>query len=364
MNVKEFFQRYKIACIGSLGMVPVFLAIGISINLPETEKTEEIKVAEKTVETKEETKKTEKLSSFVKGMKDLYVEQNAKDVDWLKGVTYDKQKVKEVTADGKAVKLDKAGVYDLVYKITGKDNAKEEKSVKVTVVDSKKSQELANNGKEVLISKNGVKKAEKDADKKTEEKKETAVASAKDKAAEDKKEDKKAEEPKPEQQNQAPAGDNAGAAPDTGNASQPSGGNEPSGGDNSGGEAQQPSQPAPEQPSAPEQKPSEPSKPAEPEKQWNEPVYEDCWVVDQAAWDEVIEEPVYEMVERCICNQCGADITSDPWGHLEQSAISGGNCGGYHSDWQQVQTGTTTRTIHHDEQGHYEPVLVQEGYWS
>ncbi|WP_287971349.1 hypothetical protein [Blautia sp.] len=358
MNVKEFFQRYKIACIGSLGMVPVLLAIGISINLPETEKTEEIKVAEKTVETKEETKKTEKLSSFVKGMKDLYVEQNAKDVDWLKGVTYDKQKVKEVTADGKAVKLDKPGAYDLVYKITGKDNAKEEKSVKVTVVDSKKSQELANNGKEVLLSKNEVKKAEKEADKKTEEKKETAVASAKDKAAEDKKEDKKAEEPKPEQQNQAPAGDNAGAAPDTGNASQPSGGNESSGGGNGGAAAPQPSQPAPEQPSTPEQKPSEPSKPAEPEKQWHEPVYDKVWVVDKAAWDETIEEPVYGMVPHWFCNTCQEDITADPEGHVDETMHAG-----YYSDWRKEPTGTTTKVIHHEEEGHFEKKLIKEGYW-
>lgn len=97
---------------------------------------------------------------------------------------------------------------------------------------------------------------------------------------------------------------------------------------------------------------------------WHEPVYEQQWVVDQAAWDETVSEPIYENIELCICNGCGADITSDPWGHLESQMLDGNMaCSGYHSEWQQVQTGTNTYTIHHDEIGHYENVLVQEGYW-
>lgn len=34
-----------------------------------------------------------------------------------------------------------------------------------------------------------------------------------------------------------------------------------------------------------------------------------------------------------ICNQCGADITDDPWGHLRGSMLSGGNCGSYHGEY-------------------------------
>ena len=67
-------------------------------------------------------------------------------------------------------------------------------------------------------------------------------------------------------------------------------------------------------------------------------------VLVQAAYDEQV--PITEMKEHSICNQCGADITSDPWGHLEQSAVNGGNCGGYHSEWREVVTGYNT--IHHD----------------
>lgn len=67
-------------------------------------------------------------------------------------------------------------------------------------------------------------------------------------------------------------------------------------------------------------------------------------VLVQAAYDEQV--PVTEMEEFSICNQCGADITADPWGHLEQSAVNGGNCGGYHSEWREVVTGY--QTVHHD----------------
>lgn len=67
-------------------------------------------------------------------------------------------------------------------------------------------------------------------------------------------------------------------------------------------------------------------------------------VLVQAAYDEQV--PITEMKEFSICNQCGADITGDPWGHLEQSAVNGGNCGGYHSERREVVTGYNT--IHHD----------------
>ena len=67
-------------------------------------------------------------------------------------------------------------------------------------------------------------------------------------------------------------------------------------------------------------------------------------VLVQAAYDEQV--PITEMKEFSICNQCGADITGDLWGHLEQSAVNGGNCGGYHSEWREVVTGY--KTVHHD----------------
>lgn len=104
--------------------------------------------------------------------------------------------------------------------------------------------------------------------------------------------------------------------------------------------------------SKPSSKPSNSSKPAEhthnwvaqyktvnvPEKGHNEQV------LVQGAYDEQV--PITEMKEFSICNQCGADITSDPWGHLEQSAVNGGNCGGYHSEWRETVVGY--KTVHHE----------------
>lgn len=67
-----------------------------------------------------------------------------------------------------------------------------------------------------------------------------------------------------------------------------------------------------------------------------------------AVTHQVWHDPVTE--EHYICNQCGADITSDPWGHINNSLMNGGNCGGYHSTYVTVK------------QGYYETVTDQAAY--
>lgn len=66
--------------------------------------------------------------------------------------------------------------------------------------------------------------------------------------------------------------------------------------------------------------------------------------VTHQVWHDAVTEEHY------ICNQCGADITSDPWGHLNNSLINGGNCGSYHSIYVTVK------------QGYYETVTDQAAY--
>lgn len=66
-------------------------------------------------------------------------------------------------------------------------------------------------------------------------------------------------------------------------------------------------------------------------------------VLVQAAYDEQV--PVTEMKEHSICNQCGADITGDPWGHNKQHALNY-EAGGFHSEWIEEVTGY--KTVHHD----------------
>lgn len=66
--------------------------------------------------------------------------------------------------------------------------------------------------------------------------------------------------------------------------------------------------------------------------------------VTHQVWHDAVTEEHY------ICNQCGADITSDPWGHINNSLMNGGNCGSYHSTYVTVK------------QGYYETV-TDEAAW-
>ena len=66
--------------------------------------------------------------------------------------------------------------------------------------------------------------------------------------------------------------------------------------------------------------------------------------VTHQVWHDAVTE------EHDICNQCGADITSDPWGHINNSLMNGGNCGSFHSTYVTVK------------QGYYETVTDQAAY--
>lgn len=63
-------------------------------------------------------------------------------------------------------------------------------------------------------------------------------------------------------------------------------------------------------------------------------------VLVQAAYDEQV--PQYQVLERSICNQCGADITNNIDAHFKSSW----DCSGYHMEFQQVLTGY--KTVHHE----------------
>lgn len=95
-------------------------------------------------------------------------------------------------------------------------------------------------------------------------------------------------------------------------------------------------------------------------KTWVPPVYKEVWVVDQEAC--TIENPVYEVVYVSYCNGCGAVITGDPDEHMKSRLLAGHmECGGYTTVPEYVQVGV--EVIEVPEQGHWEKVLVQEGYW-
>lgn len=92
--------------------------------------------------------------------------------------------------------------------------------------------------------------------------------------------------------------------------------------------------------------------------QW-EDIYEDVWVIDQAAYTETV--PVYEEREVCEC-KCGAQFDSDDkWDahgdtYMDDIEICIRDHGSWHSAWIKIQTGT--QTITHEEEGHWESVKV------
>lgn len=105
---------------------------------------------------------------------------------------------------------------------------------------------------------------------------------------------------------------------------------------------------------APTQKPTE--------KVWHPAVTKKVWVVDKASY--TYEEPVYETVRKSICNTCGAYLSdmseSEQLAHMKNHAMNGEN-DSYTIKNVQVKVGTKTVTV--PEEGHWETVVVKEGYW-
>ena len=92
--------------------------------------------------------------------------------------------------------------------------------------------------------------------------------------------------------------------------------------------------------------------PVTPKPQNHAPIYRQQYVVDKAAWSE--EVPVIQTVEKVYCSTCGADITGHAGEHLDETMH-----GGYYSKGVPIQTGT--KTIYHEEVGHWENVLICNG---
>ena len=74
---------------------------------------------------------------------------------------------------------------------------------------------------------------------------------------------------------------------------------------------------------------------------------------EEGHWEEVVitpeqvkEVPVYERVARDICNGCGLDVTDIGWKHAEEQMLAGNYaCGGHHTEYKEVQTGTKKEVI-------------------
>ena len=150
--------------------------------------------SEKNVAEKQDTRKKQviteaDLKDVVTGIQDHYVLQDAKEIDYLYGVEYDKKVVKNITVDAADVKVSDKGTYDITYTVQvdagkledSKTDSKEKSDVsdveikkEVTVVDEEEAKKLADKDEVVWTDKNGT--VAKSDGTEVEEKKETSVA--------------------------------------------------------------------------------------------------------------------------------------------------------------------------------------------
>ena len=109
-------------------------------------------------------------------------------------------------------------------------------------------------------------------------------------------------------------------------------------------------------PPAQPETPTQPETPVQPQPTVHAPIYEQKYVVDTPAWSE--EVPVWGNKEIAVCNTCGADITNNIVQHTKEHTLKGEG-GSWSSKVIQIQT--STKTIYHEEVGHWENILVCGG---
>lgn len=236
--------------------------------------------------------------SCVSGLRNWSVEVGITKVDYLDGVKWDKTYISKVTVNDDKVDLTKENTYTITYIIDIKDKDENDikKEYKVTVLSKDKVKELSEDGKEVVTT-NRVENKIKKTVAKTEN------------------------------------------------------GNKVTNTETSEGNIS---------------KPEEPSKTTHTHS-WveqfktvhHDAVYEDRYVVDQAAYDEQV--PKYETVEVMICNKCGTTMrsASELNAHIGYHAGLGETIS-WREDWVQELVGYDI--IHHDEVGHTERVLVKAAW--
>lgn len=217
--------------------------------------------------------------SCVTGLRNWTIQEGTKDPDYMKGVKWNKEYIKDVTVNDEQVKTDKQGTYEITYLIDIKDEKEKdiEKEYKVKVVSKEEAEKQAKDGKEV-VTEEGIKN------------------------------EKKTEKPKTEPTTQKEESNKKPSKPSGGNTS-----------------------------NAEKPKPGHKHEWVEQFKTiHHDAVYENKYVVDHPAWDEQV--PITEMKAHSICNTCGADITNHAVEHLENNL----NCVGYHTEWIEEVVGYDT----------------------
>ncbi len=305
------------------------------------------------------------IKPFIKGMDDMSVTEGTKDFDPLSSVTVDKNIIKGIKADTSKVELDKAGKYTVTYTVVVDDDEYNayKKDVSSYKGDFTKAVSIAKVGADavsVKIEKSLTVTAKDDkADKTTTDSKTTSSTKTDNKTADTAKANNSstavtavtttAPDTSSSEQNTA-------ASNMTNTTKQDSYTSDTSQNNNSDSETYEPVH----------------------THNWveqTETVHHDAeymyqWIWDSAAWDEPVYEevPVYETVEKIVCNYCEVEFsTIDDFNAHDEAAmeIEDWAHGGWHAVYEYVQTGTQTvqtGTINHGAIGHGEKVLVKDAW--
>ena len=156
--VMEFIKKHKVKL--GIGIAALVVASGsivfATVNAPDTTVEAEVEVTEKDVAV--EDIEVDYLQ-YVKGLRDWTVAVGLKDVNFLEGVEWDKEYIKNVTVNDSRVKLDTVGEYEITYSVEvvnkKADDLTIKKTVTVKVISEEEAKVAVEEGQEV-VTENGI----------------------------------------------------------------------------------------------------------------------------------------------------------------------------------------------------------------
>lgn len=156
--VMEFIKKYKVKL--GIGIAALVVASGsivfATVNTSNTAVEAEAEVVEKDVAV--EDIEVDYLQ-YVKGLRDWTVAVGLKDVNFLEGVEWDKEYIKNVTVNDSRVKLDTVGEYEITYSVEVVDKKADDltikKTVTVKVISEEEAKVAVEEGQEV-VTENGI----------------------------------------------------------------------------------------------------------------------------------------------------------------------------------------------------------------
>lgn len=156
--VMEFIKKHKVKL--GIGIAALVIASGgivfATVNTLNTAVEAEAEVVKKDVAV--ENIEVDYLQ-YVKGLRDWTVAVGLKDVNFLEGVEWDKEYIKNVKVDDSKVKLDTAGEYEITYSVEVVDKKADDltikKTVTVKVISEEEAKVVVEEGQEV-VTENGI----------------------------------------------------------------------------------------------------------------------------------------------------------------------------------------------------------------